>query len=149
MTLSRRAFLKATGGTAAYSLIGDNIAAAADLNAGLKPGDADQSGPRTPPSGMNEFKTRWRSRSYLPGRLQPYFVEAQEGDRAILFDQLITTYAGADETNNGFCLFTVEGPKGDIIPAHLHGETHECFYILAGQLRLFLDDQHERSSKRS
>jgi quercetin 2,3-dioxygenase len=141
MTLSRRDFLKVTAGTAAYSLMCEHIAAAAEVNAGLKQEAIDQLDAQTP-TPMNEFRTRWRSRSHLPGRLQPYFVEAQEGDRAILFDQLITTYAGADETNNSFCLFTVEGPKGDIIPAHLHGETHECFYILAGQLRLFLDDQH-------
>lgn len=33
MTLSRRDFLKATAGTAAYTLIGDHIAAAAEVNA--------------------------------------------------------------------------------------------------------------------
>ena len=85
MTLSRRDFLKATAGTAAYTLIGDHIAAA-EVNAGLKPGATDQSDPQTSPPGMNEFKTRWRSRSHLPGRLQPYFVSSRwKGLKAILF----------------------------------------------------------------
>ena len=90
MTLSRRDFLKITAGTAAYSLMFEHIAAAAEVNAGLKQEAVDQLDAQTP-TPMNEFRTRWRSRSHLPGRLQPYFVEAQEGDRAILFDQLITT----------------------------------------------------------
>ncbi|AQZ62880.1 Quercetin 2,3-dioxygenase [[Actinomadura] parvosata subsp. kistnae] len=88
-----------------------------------------------------EFATPYRTRSHLPpepGR--PYFVEKGMGDRAHLFGDLITIYAGGEQTENTFNFFTCEGPKGPIIPAHLHAGTYEVFYVTQGAVRLFVED---------
>ncbi|MCF2437039.1 quercetin 2,3-dioxygenase [Streptomyces thinghirensis] len=88
-----------------------------------------------------EYATRYRQASRIPPEPgKPYFIEKGEGDRAHLFGDLITIYAGGEQTENTFNFFTVEGPKGDIIPAHLHTDTHEVFYITQGAVRLFVED---------
>ncbi|MFE0896117.1 quercetin 2,3-dioxygenase [Streptomyces smyrnaeus] len=88
-----------------------------------------------------EYATRHRRASRIPvDPAKPYVIEKGEGDRAHLFGDLITVYAGAEQTGNTFNFFTVEGPKGDIIPAHLHPDTHEVFYVTHGAVRLFVED---------
>ncbi|EMF00886.1 quercetin 2,3-dioxygenase [Streptomyces mobaraensis NBRC 13819 = DSM 40847] len=96
-----------------------------------------------------EFATRYRRTSHIPadpGR--PYFIEKGEGDRAHLFGDLITVYAGGEQTGNMFNFFTVEGPKGDLIPAHVHADTHEVFYVTAGAVRLFVEDTAGRQQEK-
>ncbi|WNE94107.1 quercetin 2,3-dioxygenase [Streptomyces luomodiensis] len=88
-----------------------------------------------------EFATRYRQSSRIPpepGR--PYFIEKGMGDRAHLFTDLFTIYAGGEQTENTFNFFTCEGPKGDTIPAHSHPDTYEVFYITDGAVRLFVED---------
>ncbi|WP_371793364.1 quercetin 2,3-dioxygenase [Streptomyces sp. NBC_01471] len=88
-----------------------------------------------------EYATAYRRASRIPpepGR--PYFIEKGEGDRAHLFGDLVTVYAGGEQSENAFNFFTVEGPKGDIIPAHLHPDTYEVFYVTAGAVRVFVED---------
>ncbi|MGW2788454.1 quercetin 2,3-dioxygenase [Streptomyces sp. NPDC001251] len=88
-----------------------------------------------------EYATRYRSASRIPDDpTKPYFIEKGEGDRAHLFGDLITVYAGGEQTGNAFNFFTVEGPRGDLIPAHLHPDTHEVFYVTQGAVRLFVED---------
>ncbi|MGY0488839.1 quercetin 2,3-dioxygenase [Streptomyces sp. WG-D5] len=88
-----------------------------------------------------EFAKRYRSTSRIPADpSKPYVIEKGEGDRAHLFGDLVTVYAGGEQTDNTFNFFTVEGPKGDIIPAHVHADTHEVFYVTQGAVRLFAED---------
>jgi quercetin 2,3-dioxygenase len=96
-----------------------------------------------------EFATPHRSRSLIPAEPgKPYFIEKGLGDRAHLFGDLVTVYAGGPQTENAFNFFTVEGPKGNVIPAHSHSDTYEVFFITQGAVRLFVEDlegeQHEK-----
>ncbi|GAA2354226.1 hypothetical protein GCM10009854_35390 [Saccharopolyspora halophila] len=96
-----------------------------------------------------EFATPHRTRSQIPASPgKPYFIEKGMGDRAHLFGDLFTIYAGGEQTENTFNFFTCEGPKGEIIPAHVHPDTYEVFYITDGAVRLFVEDtgggQHEK-----
>ncbi|MET9494746.1 quercetin 2,3-dioxygenase [Streptomyces sp. NPDC006552] len=96
-----------------------------------------------------EFATRYRDASRIPAEPgQPYFIEKGEGDRAHLFGDLITVYAGGEQTENTFNFFTCEGPKGDIIPAHLHADTYEVFYVTQGAVRLFVEDTAGEQTER-
>ncbi|MFH8238209.1 quercetin 2,3-dioxygenase [Streptomyces sp. NPDC018321] len=81
-----------------------------------------------------------------PGR--PYFIEKGMGDRAHLFGDLITVYAGGPQTENTFNFFTCEGPKGDIIPAHSHPDTYEVFFVTQGAVRLFVEDLEGEQEER-
>ncbi|MFD8201522.1 quercetin 2,3-dioxygenase [Streptomyces sp. NPDC003470] len=96
-----------------------------------------------------QFATRYRERSYIPPEPgKPYFIEKGMGDRAHLFTDMFTIYAGGEQTENTFNFFTCEGPKGDVIPAHSHADTYEVFYVTDGAVRLFVEDlegeQHEK-----
>lgn len=96
-----------------------------------------------------EYLARGRTATSIPAEPgTPYFLEKGEGDRAHLFDDLFTIYAGAEQTEGTFNFFTAEGRKGEIIPAHLHPDTYEVFYITQGAVRLFVEDtggdQHEK-----
>ncbi|MFI0235992.1 quercetin 2,3-dioxygenase [Streptomyces sp. NPDC016845] len=96
-----------------------------------------------------EFATRYRDASRIPPEPgKPYFIEKGEGDRAHLFGDLITVYAGGEQTENTFNFFTCEGPKGDIIPAHLHADTYEVFYVTHGAVRLFVEDTEGEQTER-
>ncbi|MFD3756376.1 quercetin 2,3-dioxygenase [Streptomyces sp. NPDC058622] len=96
-----------------------------------------------------EFARPSRPRSHIPAEPgKPYFIEKGLGDRAHLFADLVTVYTGGEQTENAFNFFTVEGPRGDVIPAHVHRDTYEVFYITDGAVRLFVEDlegeQYER-----
>jgi quercetin 2,3-dioxygenase len=77
----------------------------------------------------------------LPGKPAPYFLEAGEGEKSIVFDTTFNILLSGDETEGQFGAFTTVGPAGEQIPAHYHPNAHEIFYILDGAVRLWLDDQ--------
>ena len=81
---------------------------------------------------------RWRG--LLPGRPAPYVLRRGEGEHAMLFTDLFTVLVSADETDGQFGIITSECPPGKLIPTHVHSGTHETFYILEGEVRLFFDD---------
>ncbi|MEU9193359.1 quercetin 2,3-dioxygenase [Streptomyces hundungensis] len=90
-----------------------------------------------------EYATAHRRASHIPAEAgTPYFIEKGDGDRAHLFGDLITIYAGGEQTENAFNFLTVEGPKSNLIPAHVHADTYEVFYVTAGAVRLFVEDLH-------
>lgn len=77
----------------------------------------------------------------LPGEPAPYFLEKGEGEKSIVFDTLFTIMLTGDETDNQFGVFTCEGPKGEMIPPHHHPDVHEIFYIVDGNVRVWMDDE--------
>ena len=83
---------------------------------------------------------RQRQHSELPGRAVPYFLSAGGGDRAQLFDQLVTVLLSGQETEGQFGVFTLDGPRGDAIPAHSHADVHEIFYVLEGKVNVWIQD---------
>ncbi|MFD5266443.1 quercetin 2,3-dioxygenase [Streptomyces sp. NPDC058335] len=88
-----------------------------------------------------EYATQYRRASQIPPDPgKPYFIERGMGDRALLFTDLFTVYAGGEQTEGTFNFFTCEGPKGDTIPAHLHPDTYEVFFVTDGAVRLFVED---------
>ncbi|KPC92073.1 quercetin 2,3-dioxygenase [Streptomyces albus] len=96
-----------------------------------------------------EYATRYRAASRIPAEPgKPYVIEKGEGDSAHLFGDLVTVYAGGEQTENTFNFFTVEGPRGDLIPAHVHPDTYEVFYVTHGAVRLFVEDTEGNQQER-
>ena len=84
----------------------------------------------------------------LPGAPVPYFLDAGEGERAHLFDQLFTVLLSGDETDGQFGVFTMDAPRGEAIPVHSHADVHEIFFVLDGRVRVVVEDtdgnRHDR-----
>ena len=49
--------------------------------------------------------------------------------------------ASGDETQGQFGVFTSDAPRGQLIPAHKHHDTHETFYIVEGKVRVYIEDR--------
>jgi len=50
----------------------------------------------------------------------------------------ITVKAGPDETSNAFSQFEVDDPRGSGPPLHVHHTEDETFYILEGEVTMFV-----------
>ena len=70
---------------------------------------------------------------------KPYRLAAGEGLADVWWKTgRITVKAGPDETNNAFSQFEVDDPRGSGPPLHVHHNEDETFYILEGQVTLFV-----------
>ncbi|WP_166980822.1 quercetin 2,3-dioxygenase [Paramicrobacterium fandaimingii] len=83
----------------------------------------------------------------LPAAPSPYVLGNGEGEKSLVFDQLFTILLSADETDDQYGAFTMQGHKGDRIPAHMHLATHEIFYVVDGEISVWMDDQADYHSK--
>ncbi|MGW0336341.1 quercetin 2,3-dioxygenase [Streptomyces sp. NPDC003011] len=84
----------------------------------------------------------------LPGTPEPFFLDAGDGERSVVGTDLITVLLSGDETEGQFGCFTLEGSAGDPIPAHSHSDVHETFYVLDGEVQLWLDDEKGKRAKK-
>ena len=53
----------------------------------------------------------------------------------------ITVKAGPDESGNAFSQFVVDDPRGSGPPLHVHHNEDETFYVLEGQVTMFVGDE--------
>jgi quercetin 2,3-dioxygenase len=89
---------------------------------------------------------RWKG--LLPGSPDAFFLSRGEGEHAKLFGDLFTVLLSGDETDGQFGIITSQSPAGDIIPTHTHADTHETFYVLDGQVRVFVQDRAAQKTSR-
>ena len=73
---------------------------------------------------------------------KPYRLAAGEGLADVWWKTgRITVKAGPDETSNAFSQFEVDDPHGSGPPLHVHHNEDETFYILEGQVTMFVGDE--------
>ena len=84
-----------------------------------------------------------------PEAPKPFYLANGEGEKSVVFDQLFTIMLSGDETDGQYGVFTVEAPKGDMIPPHLHQTAHEIFYVVDGSITVWMDDQQGFQGKRT
>ena len=74
-------------------------------------------------------------------RLTPttFAHDADDGERLWLLGGLYTFKATGDETGDAYTLFQVRGPGGLATPMHRHENEEEGFYIVDGQVTIFVD----------
>ena len=83
----------------------------------------------------------------LPAAPKPFVLGNGEGEKSLVFDQLFAILLSADETDDQYGACTMVGPKGDRIPAHKHFKTHEIFYVVDGEISVWMDDEADYHTK--
>lgn len=71
---------------------------------------------------------------------QPFFLGSNEGHKDIAADLLVRKLASAVQTNGEFGLIEFSGVRGYGPPSHRHGNESESFFILDGNIRVFVED---------
>jgi quercetin dioxygenase-like cupin family protein len=73
---------------------------------------------------------------------QPYRLAAGEGLADVWWKTgRITVKSGPEETGNAFSQFEVDDPRGSGPPLHVHHNEDEAFYILEGEVTMFVGDE--------
>ena len=74
--------------------------------------------------------------------LKPYRLATGEGLADVWWKTgRITIKAGPEETGNAFSQFEVDDPRGSAPPLHIHHNEDETFYILEGEVTMFVGDE--------
>ena len=77
----------------------------------------------------------------VPADMHPYVLEAGEGIRLVVADQLFTLLTTQGNTNGQFIAVLTEGPKGGAIIEHFHECHTEIFFNLEGQMTVWANRQ--------
>jgi quercetin dioxygenase-like cupin family protein len=73
---------------------------------------------------------------------KPYHLPSGEGLADVWWKAgRITVKAGPDATAGAFSQFEVDDPRGSGPPLHVHHDEDEAFYVLEGQVTVFVDDE--------
>ena len=73
---------------------------------------------------------------------RPYRLAAGEGLADVWWKTgRITVKAGPEETGNAFSQFVVDDPRGSAPPLHVHHNEDETFFVLEGQVTMFVGDE--------
>ena len=83
----------------------------------------------------------------LPASPRPYVLGNGEGEKSLVFDQLFEILVSGDETDDQYGAWTMKARQGDRIPAHVHHRTHEFFYVVDGEISVWMDDQADYHTK--
>jgi quercetin dioxygenase-like cupin family protein len=83
----------------------------------------------------------------LPAAPKPYVIGNGQGEKSLVFDQLFEILVSGDETSDQYGAWTMKAPRGERIPAHVHHRTHEFFYVIDGEISVWMDDQADYHSK--
>ena len=67
-----------------------------------------------------------------PGRAQPLWF----------IDHLVHVHIDGDASNGTLALVEERGGRGDMPPLHVHHRDDEAFYVIAGELSLFMAGDH-------
>ncbi len=76
-----------------------------------------------------------------PEEVAPFVLGESEGERLIAGEQVYTLMGGAQNSNGLFHSVMAEGPKGPMIPKHMHEKVCETFFCLNGGLVMLVGDE--------
>ena len=72
--------------------------------------------------------------------LTPYALGSEDGEALWFFGTLAIFKATAEQTGGRFSLVEQLAPRGMATPLHVHREDDESFYVLEGELTVYLED---------
>jgi quercetin dioxygenase-like cupin family protein len=70
-----------------------------------------------------------------------YIVQPGQAELRWMGETSTYFLAAGDETGGAFCLVDERAVRGESVPLHRHSDDMESFYVLEGELTLYLDDQ--------
>ena len=74
--------------------------------------------------------------------VKPYFCASGESLADVWWKTgRHTVKAGHDETGNAFSQFEIDDPLGSGPPLHVHHNEDETFYVLKGEITMFVGDE--------
>lgn len=68
------------------------------------------------------------------------FVKPREGPTYSILGDLCTIKMSGEDTGGVYALFELFVPPDNGPPKHIHTREEECFYVLEGELTLYIDD---------
>jgi quercetin dioxygenase-like cupin family protein len=71
---------------------------------------------------------------------RPYALTREEGLAVWFLDALLIVKANAEQTGGAFTLIDNVGPPGDS-PFHVHQNEDEAFYVLEGEITVYVGDE--------
>jgi len=72
--------------------------------------------------------------------LTPYALGSGDGEALWFFGTLATFKATAEQTGGRFSLVEQVAPRGMATPLHVHWEDDESFYVMEGEITVYLGD---------
>src|SRR5829696_9909961 len=69
-----------------------------------------------------------------------YTLGSEDGEALWFFGTLAIFKATAEQTGGRFSLVEQLAPRGMATPLHVHREDHESFYVIEGELTVYLED---------
>ncbi len=72
--------------------------------------------------------------------LTPYALGSGDGEALWFFGTLATFKATAEQTGGRFALVEQVAPRGMATPLHVHREDDESFYVMEGEITVYLED---------
>lgn len=66
------------------------------------------------------------------------------GNARWFFQNLVIALASGETTNGQYAMGEMHAPPGDEVPLHLHLNEDEAFYVLEGQITIWVGDQEPR-----
>jgi len=76
----------------------------------------------------------------------PYALSSEDGEALWFFGTLATFKATAEQTGGQFSLVEQVAPRGVATPFHVHPEDDESFYVIEGELTVYLEDDQPISA---
>jgi quercetin dioxygenase-like cupin family protein len=92
------------------------------------------------PSGISVSENRTKERGMDDGE-GGYVYLAGESELRWMGETSTHFLATGEQTGGAFCLVDERAPRGESVPLHKHSEDMESFYVLEGEMTLFVGDQ--------
>ncbi|MBZ0262988.1 MAG: quercetin 2,3-dioxygenase [Hyphomicrobiales bacterium] len=77
----------------------------------------------------------------MAGAAEAYICRPGESEIRWMGDTSTHFLATGKETNDAFCLVDERAKRGEAVPLHRHAKDMESFYVLEGEISLFIDNQ--------
>jgi quercetin dioxygenase-like cupin family protein len=70
-----------------------------------------------------------------------YLYRPEEGELRWMGETSTCFLATGEQTGGAFCLVDEQASRGESVPLHRHRDDMESFYVLEGEITLYLDDR--------